>query len=428
MGGGMPSTSKTADLVKSAERDLAPAFEQAEEIAAANQMKVLAAFRNNRLTEEFFAERTGYGMDDQARVVIDQIFAEVFGCEKAAVRMQFVSGTHALAAALFGNLMPGDRLAAITGAPYDTLEPVIGYKTEASGSLKSLKIDYLEADACAPQLTAQEIDEILKHAVAPPTTVAYIQKSRGYSFARRSLSNTDIRRLAEAVKRINPKCLVLVDNCYGELVEEREPTAAGADLMAGSLIKNPGGGLAISGGYLAGSEMAVDRALNRLTAPGIGGHLGISFNQNRLLLQGLFLAPSVVLNAVKGALLAARVFAELGFEVSPQPDEPRVDIIQAIKFDDRERLVNFLKAIQRFSPVNAHVTPEPASMPGYSDEVVMAGGTFVEGSTIEFSADGPLRPPFVAFVQGGLSYLHVRCAIQGALELGQSGECPFLKS
>jgi cystathionine beta-lyase family protein involved in aluminum resistance len=419
--------SKEKQLVDSAEASLAPVYKRIDEIALKNQAKVLNAFRKHRLTEEYFAERTGYGMDDAARDFIDEAFATIFGAEAAAVRMQLVSGTHALACALFGNLMPGDRMVTLTGAPYDTLEKVIGYKVESSGSLKSLGVLYQECDLIALLDDEKAMRKTLQESVAAPTRMAYIQKSCGYSFTRRTLTSQDIEKICKLVHDLNPDCIVLVDNCYGEFVEEVEPTEVGADLIAGSLIKNPGGGLAISGGYIAGRARFVEAALNRLTAPGIGGHLGLTFNQNRLLLQGLFTAPAVVSNAVKAACLTAEVFKRIKFDVKPESHEIRGDIIQAIRFGDAPRLVNFLKAIQSFSPVNAHVVPEPATMPGYEDKVVMAGGTFIEGSTIEFSADGPLRPPYVAFVQGGLTYQHVKCALVGTLELGSTPEYLFLK-
>ncbi|HEY9793160.1 MAG TPA: methionine gamma-lyase family protein [Candidatus Obscuribacterales bacterium] len=402
--------------IKEAEEKLSAQFARLEEIACTNQKRVLDAFKEHRVTEEHFAERTGYGIDDHARELLDKIFASVFESEAAAVRMQIVSGTHALACALLGNLQSGERMVCLTGTPYDTLDKVIGHRHHESGSLVASGVQYVEADVCSEGVSdgfnAQPLAELLK----PPTRMAYIQKSCGYSFERRTLKNADIEKLAAKVHAINPTCIVMVDNCYGEFVEDHEPTAIGADLVAGSLIKNPGGGLAITGGYIAGKKQLVEAALRRLTAPGIDGHLGIMFNQNRLLLQGLFLAPTVVFNAVKGALLVAQVFSELGYEVKPAPDEARADIIQAIKFGGAEALTAFLKAIQQNSPVNSHVTPEPALMPGYEDQVIMAGGTFIEGSTIEFSADGPLRPPYVAFVQGGLTYFHVKCALAGALE------------
>ncbi len=420
-------TEEIERLIEEAEETLASQFKRVEQIAMSNQRRILDAFREHRLTEEFFAERTGYGMDDAGREAIDKIFATVLQAEAALVRLQIVSGTHALACALFGNLRPGERLASVTGAPYDTMEKVIGHKTPANGSLKWQGIDYVEGDAIDPTLSAHDRRQLLEKLLGPPTKIAYIQKSCGYSFDRRSINTSEIGELCASIKQIRPDCLILVDNCYGEFVEEQEPTAVGADLIAGSLIKNPGGGLAISGGYIAGRADLVEAAAIRLTAPGIGSHLGLTFNQNRLLMQGLFLAPTVVHNAVKGAMLIAAVFDKLGYSVRPAAAELRADIIQSIKFGQPNALIDFLKAIQFNSPVNAHVAPEPAEMPGYDDKVVMAGGTFVEGSTIEFSADGPLRPPYVAFVQGGLSYFHVKCALAGALKSTLSGDYRLIK-
>jgi cystathionine beta-lyase family protein involved in aluminum resistance len=396
-------------LIEEAESSLIEQYQRVDRIAMTNQRRVLDAFREHRLTEEFFAERTGYGIDDSGREAMDKIYATALQAEAAAVRMQIVSGTHALACALLGNLKHGERLASVTGTPYDTMRKVI----------KGL--EYVEADCITDR---SQLKEILK----PPTKLAYIQKSCGYSFERKTLTVREIGELCADIRAISPDCIIMVDNCYGEFVEEAEPTSVGADIMAGSLIKNPGGGLAISGGYIAGRRQYVDAALNRLTAPGIGGHLGLTFNQNRLLMQGLFLAPTVVSNAVKGAMLIARIFDKLGYDVRPAAEDERGDIIQSIKFGEAQALIEFLKAVQFNSPVNAHVAPEPADMPGYEDKVVMAGGTFVEGSTIEFSADGPLRPPFVAFVQGGLSYFHVKCALQGALEAVLMGNPRFSKA
>jgi cystathionine beta-lyase family protein involved in aluminum resistance len=417
----MQRTIDTYKLIEEAEKELSSAFANQEAIAFNNQKRVLQAFANNRLSEEFFAEKTGYGLNDTARDVIDAIFAESFGAEAAAVRMQMVSGTHALACALFGNLKPGNRLACLTGAPYDTLQEVIGYAVEAQGSLKSLGVGYIEGNA----VFSPDVDSELARLLQKPTTMAYIQKSCGYDFERKSLSNSEIAQLVKRIRAINPDCLVLVDNCYGEFVEDSEPTSCGADLMAGSLIKNPGGGLALTGGYVAGNRNAVEGALNRLTAPGIGGHLGLTYNQNRHILQGLFTAPSVVASAVKGAQLVSHVLGSLGLEVFPKPLDERFDIIQGIKFGKSQYLINFCRALQRFSPVNAHVNPEPAEMPGYQHKVVMAGGTFIAGSTIELSCDGPLREPYAGYLQGGLTYLHVKCALSGAINLALSGELPF---
>lgn len=321
-------------------------------------------------------------------------------------------------------------MVSLTGKPYDTLNEVIGHTTHGTGSLYSYQVQYQELDLTALLQNNCQDDE-LDRAIAPAldsksaARLYHIQKSRGYSMSRPTLSNRQIERLVQAVRRVDASAIVFVDNCYGEFVEDLEPVAIGADLMAGSLIKNPGGGLALTGGYVAGRKALVDNALIRLTAPGIGGHLGVTFNQNRLVLQGLFVAPAVVAGAVKGAMLTAAVFANLGLKVSPGPDQSRYDIIQAIEFGQRDRLINFCRALQTFSPVNAHVAPEPSGMPGYEDQVIMAGGSFVEGATIELSADGPLRPPFAAYLQGGLSYLHVKSALLGALNLSRSGDTPF---
>ncbi len=417
-----------AALIKSAEKKLLNAFAAVDEIATINQKRVLNAFRAHRLTEEYFAERTGYGRNDPGRETIDKIFASIFESQSAAVRMQFVSGTHAIACALLGNLGPGDTLFSLTGQPYDTLKEVIGLEGDESGNLISLGVRYQEIDLDPSEETNQSLLEKIKSTAPSSRCMFYIQKSCGYSIARRSLNNEDIARLCTAAKAVHKDCIVFVDNCYGEFVEPAEPTSAGANLLAGSLIKNPGGGLAITGGYVAGDTALVDRALNRLTAPGIGGHLGLTYNQNRLVLQGLFMAPAVVSNAVKGALLFAATLAELGCEVKPTALDKRSDIIQAIKFAGPEQLVNFCRAIQKGSPVNAHVIPEPSLMPGYQDPVIMAAGTFVEGATIELSADGPLRPPFAVFVQGGLTYLHVKCVLEEAIIMSASGELPFFQN
>jgi cystathionine gamma-lyase len=408
--------SELETLFQEAEDELQASFSLIDRRALAVQKRVLQAFAANKLTEEYFAERTGYGIDDYGRDVIDKIFADIFEAEAASVRMQFVSGTHAIACALFGNLRPGEKMVSLTGQPYDTLLEVIGLEEGKGqftrGSLKELGVSYAQLDI-NPCASADELAGEL--AKAGPAHLYHIQKSRGYSMQRKSFSNLEIQKLIQAVKTFNKDAIVFVDNCYGEFVEEHEPTFYGADLVAGSLIKNPGGGLALTGGYVAGRARCVEGALLRLTAPGIGGHLGITFNQNRLILQGVFLAPSVVSQALKGALLAAHVFTKLGLKVDPGPFDKRYDIIQAIEFGAADKLINFCRALQKFSPVNAHVAPEPSDMPGYADQVIMAGGSFIEGATIELSADGPLRAPFAAYMQGGLSYLHVKCALMGIM-------------
>jgi cystathionine beta-lyase family protein involved in aluminum resistance len=412
--------------VAKAEESLADSFRAMDETAVVNHRRVLQSLQKHKLTEELFAEHTGYGHDDAGRDAMDAMFADALQAESALVRMHFVSGTHAIACALFGNLMHGERMVALTGKPYDTMLKVIGIPESEPGTIRGHGVIYEQCDSDLINLSGDELSAAVARHVKAPCKVAYIQKSRGYSSERRTLSNAEIGHLASAVKKANPDCLVIVDNCYGEFVEASEPTAHGADLIAGSLIKNPGGGLAICGGYVAGKENAVEGAVNRLTAPGIGSHLGLTFNQNRLIFQGLFMAPNVVAGAVKGAMLAAKTLHDLGVQVYPAPEEPRYDIIQAIHFGSDTKLVNFCRALQRCSPVNAHVTPEPSPMPGYPDPVIMAGGSFIEGATIELSADGPLRAPYTGFWQGGLSYLHVKCVLEDLLELSLSGVFPFL--
>jgi cystathionine beta-lyase family protein involved in aluminum resistance len=413
----MQGTIRAQEIIADAERGLRQLHESIDAVALKNQKRVLSAFREYRVSEEMFVEKTGYGRNDPARDTIDKIFSSIFESESACVRMQLVSGTHALACALLGNLKSGDRMVCLTGAVYDTLEEVIGISGNEAGSLKNLGVIYAQADITKDIGNESELRNALTPLLQPPTAMAYIQKSCGYSFSQRTLSNYEIQKIARTVKAINPNCMVMVDNCYGEFVEDHEPTALGADIVAGSMIKNPGGGLALSGGYVAGKRELVDAALNRITSPGIGGHLGLTFNQNRLILQGLFLAPSVVAQALKGATLFARVFENMGYEVKPPASQARYDIIQAIKLGSADKLIDFCRALQKWSPVDAHVVPQPAEMQGYPDPVVMAGGSFIEGSTIELSADGPLRPPYAVFLQGGLSYLHVKCALEGVLDL-----------
>lgn len=415
-----------------AETDLVQVYKHIDRIGLIVQERILRAFREHHLTEEFFAERTGYGIDDIGRDVIDEIFADIFEAEACACRVQFVSGTHAIACAIMGNMASGQRMVGLTGRPYDTLLEVIGIDDKdpgqlpQRGSLRSFGVDYAQID-CVDMLDLVDSEAALVAAIKDVghADLYHIQKSRGYSMQRKTLSNVEIGQMIQAVRRVNPDSLVFVDNCYGEFVEEHEPIYYGADIVAGSLIKNPGGGMALTGGYVAGRKQCVEGALMRLTAPGIGGHLGITFNQNRSILQGVFIAPSVVGQAVKGAHLAARVFEKLGLKTFPDAMSPRYDLIQAVEFGDRQRLIDFCVALQKFSPVNAHVSPEPSGMPGYADQVIMAGGSFIEGATIELSADGPLRPPYAGYMQGGLSYLHVKCAMKGILELCLTGAAPF---
>ena len=374
--------------------------------------RVLAAFAAERLGVHHFASVSGYGHGDLGRETLDRVFARVLQAEAAAVRLQFVSGTHAIAAALFGVLRPGDRLLSITGRPYDTLEEVIGLRGQGQGSLAEFGVLYDELPLTA---LGRVDEERLEQALALPTRLVLIQRSCGYSW-RPSLPVAEIGRLVERVKALQPTCLVFVDNCYGELVEEREPTAVGADLIAGSLIKNLGGTIAPTGGYVAGRAEWVERACCRLTAPGIGSEGGTSFDCNRLLFQGLFLAPQMVAEALIGAELVATVFAELGYAVHPEPGAHRSDVIQAVRLGAPEPLQAVCRAFQACSPVGAYLEPVPAPMPGYASDLVMAGGTFIDGSTSEFSADGPLREPYVLYVQGGTHHSHVALALERALQ------------
>ena len=403
------------EIIKQAEKALPKEFEQIDEIRDYNQEKVLKAFIENKVAPEHFYTVSGYGHDDLGREVLDRVFADVFKAEKALVRIHFASGTHTLACCLFGNLRPGDKLISVAGAPYDTMQEVIGTAGDdetKEDSLIAHGVLYEEI----PLKDETEIDfEKLEAAIDKTVKMVLIQRSKGYS-TRKSLSMDIIEEICKTVKSKNPDCICFVDNCYGEFVDTKEPIEAGADLIAGSLIKNPGGGIVEAGGYIAGKAKYVDKSANRLTAPGIGCEGGAMFNQHRLIFQGLFMAPSVVADAVKGAVLAAKVFDEIGYESYPKYYEKRTDIIQNITFNSPEPLEQFCPTIQSLSPVNGYVTPIPEYIPGYEDKVIMAGGTFIEGSTIELSADGPMRPPYVAYMQGGLNYSHVKIALTKILE------------
>ena len=376
-----------------------------------NLQRVLEAFRNQRVGAHHFAGVSGYGHDDLGRETLDKVFAEVMGAEAAAVRVQFVSGTHAIACALFGVLRPGDEMLAVAGSPYDTLEEVIGLRGQGQGSLIEFGIKYRQLE-----LTSEgSIDwPALSTSITDSTRLVLIQRSRGYSW-RPSLSIADIEKIINLVKQQNPHTVCFVDNCYGEFIETKEPTHVGVDLMAGSLIKNPGGTIVTAGGYVAGRADLVEAAACRLTAPGIGSYGGATFDQNRLLYQGLFLSPQMVGEAMKGTHLTGYVFDKLGYPVNPEPFAPRGDVIQAIKLGSAQKLIAFCKAIQQNSPVGSYLDPVPDAMPGYESQVVMAGGTFIEGSTLEFSADGPLREPYVVYCQGGTHWTHVAIALEAAI-------------
>lgn len=402
------------ERIKAAEKSLVKEFEQIEDIRDYNQEKVLNAFVENKVAPEHFYTVSGYGHDDLGREVLDKVFADVFKAEKAIARVHFASGTHTLACCLFGNLRPGNKLISAVGSPYDTMQEVIGTAGDDATKEDSLIAHGVLYDEVP--LKDNEVDyEKLEEMIDETVTMVLIQRSKGYS-TRNSLSIDDIERICKIVKSKNPNCICFVDNCYGEFVDSREPLEAGADLIAGSLIKNPGGGIVEAGGYIAGKAKYVDKSANRLTAPGIGSEGGAMFNQHRLMFQGLFMAPSVVCDAVKGAVLAAKIFEEIGYDSAPKYNEKRTDIIQNIIFGSPEPLEQFCRTIQSLSPVNGYVTPIPEYIPGYEDKVIMAGGTFIEGSTIELSADGPMRAPYVAYMQGGLNYAHVKIALTKFLD------------
>ncbi len=403
------------EMIKKAQDSLKEQFEIIEDIRDHNQEKVLDAFFDNKVAPEHFYTVSGYGHDDLGREVLDKVYAQVFRAEKALVRIHFASGTHTLACALFGNLKHGDKLLSVAGAPYDTMQEVIGTMGDEETKRSSLignGVLYDEVDL----INNNEIDlQGIENKVDASTTMVLIQRSKGYS-TRKSLTIETIEKICKIVKSKNPDCICFVDNCYGEFVDKQEPLEVGADLIGGSLIKNPGGGIVEAGGYIAGKAIYVDRAANRLTAPGIGCEGGAMFNQHRLIFQGLFMAPSVVCDAVKGAVLASKIFDEIGYDSYPKYNEKRTDIIQNITFGKPELLEQFCRTIQSLSPINAYVTPIPEYIPGYEDKVIMAGGTFIEGSTIELSADGPMREPYVAYMQGGLTYSHVKIALRKFLD------------
>ena len=391
---------KVKALAAQAQADLAEQYARIDAIAEENTQKVLSAFQKFRVAEAHFAGTTGYGYDDLGRDTLDQIYAEIFGTEDALVRVQFVNGTHAISCALFGALKPGDVLVSAVGAPYDTMLGVIGVVDKGPGSLKSYGIEYRQVELLDNAPDPAALAEAVKD---PRVKAVLIQRSKGYA-TRASLSVEEIGALARVVKDNNPNAAVLVDNCYGEFVETMEPTQVGADLVVGSLIKNPGGGLAPTGGYIAGRRDLVEGAAMRLTTPGIGKECGSTFGANRSLYQGLFLAPHTTAQAVKTAVFAARMMELLGYQVDPASDAVRHDIIQMIHFGAPDPLKKFCKGIQFGAPVDSFVTPEPWDMPGYDSQVIMAAGAFIQGASIELSCDAPMREPYTAYLQGGLTY------------------------
>ena len=407
----MSFSKKITDLKREVLKESEPLFAHIEDVAEANTLKVLDAMRECRVSDAHFNTTTGYAYDDIGRGKLEELYAKIFGAERALVRTQFVSGTHALATVLFGILRPGDELVSLTGKPYDTMQTVIGYDNPSPGSLKEFGVLYNELPMVAGKVDMAHIKDV----ITDKTKMVEIQRSRGYSM-RSPLSIEDIRAITSEVHRIKPDCICFVDNCYGEFVDYEEPTQAGADIMAGSLIKNPGGGIAPTGGYIVGRDDLVELASYRLTAPGMGDELGASLSNNRLLFQGLFLAPHVVSQAIKGAIFAAGMFAKLGYKTLPLPTEVRGDIIQAIELGSADKLIAFCGGIQKYSPVDSFAAPEPWDMPGYADKIIMAAGTFVQGASIEFSADGPLRAPYNVYLQGGLTFEHAIIGIMGAAQ------------
>ena len=404
-------------LAQEAENEIRSQFERIDRIAQLNTLKVMQAFQDNKVSDSCFAGTTGYGYDDVGREVLDKVYAQIFCTDAALVRIGFVNGTHALSAALFAMLKPGDTLLSATGLPYDTLRNAIDIEGDCHGSLKFYGINYAQVDLKADG--SPDIGAIKKAAADKSVTAVLIQRSRGYG-NRPAFSAEQIGEIARAVKEVDPSINVMVDNCYGEFTGEHEPTEYGVDLMAGSLIKNPGGGLAPTGGYVVGKAELVEKAAMRLTTPGIGGECGATLGNNRLLFQGLFMAPHIVAQALKTATFCSAMMSKIGFETSPAPDEVRSDIIQMVTLKSADNMKKFCKGIQSGAPVDSYVTPEPWQMPGYNCPVIMAAGAFVQGSSIELSADGPMKEPYIAYMQGGITYesgkLGIMMAVNEMLE------------
>ena len=402
------------ELSKKVEKEIQPQFEKIEQIKELNSLKVLEAFQYCRLSEMHLHSSTGYGIDEIGRNKIEEIYARIFRTEDELVRAQLISGTHALAVTLFGLLRPGDTLLSISGAPYDTLQTIIGISKEKSkSSLKEFGVKYEQIDLINDDFDIKTVqDRVAQNDIK----VIEIQRSKGYS-TRKSLTIDKIEKVINAIREVNKDVIIMVDNCYGEFVEEKEPTEVGADIIVGSLMKNLGAGIATSGAYIAGKKVLIELCAERLTAPGIGKEIGPSLNQNTAFIKGLFFAPSVVASSVKTAVFASKILEELGYKVSPKFDEPRADIVQTIELGDAEKLIKFCQGIQMGSPIDSDVIPEPGDMGGYDDKVIMAAGTFTEGSTIELSCDGPIRAPYIAYMQGGLTYEYGKLGILKALSL-----------
>ena len=403
---------QTASLAKAADEAVSSVYDRIDEVKTYNQLRILEVFRKHKFSEVHFGSTTGYGYDDIGREKLEAMFAEIFGAEAGYVRMQISSGTQAISSMLYGLLRPGDELLSVTGRPYDTLASTIGLTEETyDGSLMNFGITYDEVELKSdgtPDL------EAIRSKISDKTKVVFIQKSRGYT-GRRALLCEDIKAVADLVKSVRNDIIVAVDNCYGEFTEKQEPCAVGADICAGSLIKNPGGGICTTGGYVVGRKDLVEKVAQRITAPGLGSHVGPTFGFNSRIAQGIFMAPHVVAECLKGAVFAAKMFELSGLSTSPSSEEVRGDIVQTITFDDDKKLVDFCGKIQACSPVDSFVTPEPWAMPGYEDQVVMAAGTFVQGATTELSCDGPIKPPYIAYMQGGLVSEQARLAVMLAL-------------
>ncbi len=396
-------------IVAEAEDEVRSEFEKLDDIMAYNQYKVLSAFQKNRIRDMHFGWKTGYGYDDAGREAIGQTFADVFHTDAALVRTTFVNGTHALATTLLGVLRPGDELIYATGEPYDTLQTVIGITNyeKGNGSLRDYGVTFKQVDL----LPDGSIDiEGVKAAITDKTRMITAQRATGYSW-RKAISMDEIEKLMKAIEEVNPDIVKMVDNSYGEFLDTKEPTDVGADVMASSLIKNPGGGLALSGAYIAGRQDLIDQIQYRMTCPGIGGECGLTYGQTRTMFQGFFLGPRAANGALKGAVLCGKVYEKLGFEVSPKAVDIRSDIVQSVKFKDPAKLIAFCEGIQAAAPVDSFVAPVPGDMPGYEDKVIMAAGAFVQGSTIELSADAPMREPYIAYFQGGLTYEHSKFGV-----------------
>lgn len=405
-------TAETLTLAAQVEKKVRTYHNEVDERAFYNQQKVLAAFRHNQVSDFHLHPSTGYGYDDEGRDNLERVYAQTFGAEAAIVRPQIISGTHAITLSLFGVLRPGDELVYITGKPYDTLQSIVDGGEKDTGSLKDYKISYSHVDL----IDNKEIDwEGVQKAVNENTKMIAIQRSKGYA-TRPSFTIEQISEMVVKIRTIAPKAVIFVDNCYGEFVELLEPTEVGVDLMAGSLIKNPGGGFAKIGGYIAGRSDLVEKCAYRMTSPGIGAEAGASLNTLADFYQGFFMAPHIVAQSLKGAIFTSAMLEEIGMTTSPHYTDIRTDLIQSVSFQTAEQMVAFCREIQAASPINAHFAPEPAYMPGYEDDVIMAAGTFVQGSSIELTADGPIRPPFTAFIQGGLTYEHVKYAICSAVQ------------